>query len=768
MLIDTQKYDSWIKRHRKLIIALWISIFIVSLPFAPKLFSVVSYNITGSSNYSHINGSASNSSLQQIVIVVQSQNIYSNSSKIFLTDLVSVFPQSHVTSIYTSENASLSTIYALIYNYAAEAKAAYLRAHTNQTINSTVLSGIASSLYAKLSVSIFNVSGGKIIAGPSLSAFVNGVVRGYYNSTPQQVYLSHNFPDYPLMPASAIVSQLVNPTHNTTVVTMSVRNYSNASSTINSLAKNNGVKVYITGAQVIQNSIESSTLSGTLIAIVAGLFLAIIITGVIFKSPIAAFVPFLIFMVDIIISYSLFYFIFHFILNTSIFFFDPVLTSILMLGLSTDYIIYILYRYKQERISGQNQQKAAASAFNWAGSAVFVSGLTVISAYIVLSLFALPFIGRSGTLNAVGISVVLLSALTFLPAILHSSGDKLMRFNGKGSDSIGSVFDRIGKFDRKHAKKIIALFVAASVACFYVFITVTPGFNILGLLPNSSTKSAFYVSTNNFGYDPLDPILFTLQGGKTPPINVTTVLNTVKSTPGVYSVIPVESSSSSYNIYLKNLAFNRQAINTYNSINSYLASSGVKYKLNGTVSFLAAAYNPINGDIYPLMTILGIVIFTIISIILFSIVTPLRLVLMLVAMITIANALTIFVFYVVLSLPFIIFAQVFLITNMMGVGVDYDIFLVMRIREYSKRGYKNADAVREGLSKSGPVIISIGVILASVFFGLSLTGIPLVAEIGFIVGTGILLDTFLSILIIIPSFMFILSRYNWWPSAITK
>ena len=91
----------------------------------------------------------------------------------------------------------------------------------------------------------------------------------------------------------------------------------------------------------------------------------------------------------------------------------------------------------------------------------------------------------------------------------------------------------------------------------------------------------------------------------------------------------------------------------------------------------------------------------------------------------------------------------------------------MRIREYVKAGKTNYESIKLGLIKSGPVVASIGIIFSVVFLSLVASGVPLIAEVGFIVSMGILIDSTLSVLFIVPSIMFILQKYNWWPGLKT-
>ncbi len=758
--------DDWIKRYYKYVLIAWLIALLVSAPFALKLFSIVSYNIGQSGS----NGS--NSSVQQQVMVITGINIYSNSSKTMFDELSSAFKNGNVTSLYSTEYALLNGSYSEIrggFRLALSELYATNRvtgANVSRQLNATLVD--EAILTTSSGFSRNSSKNALFVAGPGLAQFVTGAALGYANSTPSYVFDNYEFPNYPVMPAASAMALFVNNDHNTTIAIVNNETYQNVSAVASALASSYGAKAYVTGGQALLGNLQGSTINGTTIAILVGILIAIIVTGFIFRSPIAAFVPLVVFGIDVVISYAIFYIVFNFIFHSQLSFFDPAITSILMLGLSTDYLVYILYRYKQERIDRVATKKATSFSINHAGESVLVSGITVISAYIVLSFFNLAFIGNSGPLNAMGISVVLLSALTLLPALMYAFGDRLIYPHRGGKPANRGYIDAIIAFDKKYGKTVITLFIVATIIAAYVFITFGPDLNFLGLLPASNAKTAFYVATNNFGYDPIDPLVVSVNGTANSRVNVSGIIAGLENLPGVNSVV---YGASSYNqtqldLYMNDLAFSKNAINTYNGINAYMSGTGVAYSLSGTQSFLSTSFDSINNDIPVLILVLGIVIFMILFTLIYSVYTPLRLVLMLISIVVSANALTVFLFAFVLSLPIIVIAQVFLIINMLGVGVDYDIFLVMRIREHVKRGETNENAIANGLKRSGPIIMGIGFVLATVFFSLIASGIPLLAEVGFIVGIGILLDTFLSILIIIPSFMLRLSRYNWWPSKL--
>ncbi len=753
MEINLRKFSDIIDKHHKKIIILWIAIFLISIPLAIHLFSIVSYNITGSSD----NSTSSGNNLQLIVSV--SGNAFSNNTKTFFENISNDFVYKNITSLYSIEYTLLnSTYYTIQKNAQFALNSAYLKYNlTPQTVpenlNNTIIANIANMIKNELNSS-------SITEHNSSYGFIIGIIKGYYNSSPLYVINNYNFTDYPLVPNVNDTLTLINYNHTTMISTVNNSNYSFVNSYINKISKNYGVTSYVTGSGGLSSNIESETNFGTLLAIAIGILMVIIITGFIFRSPIAAFVPLMIYGVDVTIAFSVFYIIYHIILKSTVSFFDPALAAILMLGISTDYLVYMLYRFKQEL--KKNHRESVKISINGAGAAILVSGTTVILAYSILSGFNLAFLGSTGILDSVGVLIVLVSAVTFMPAILVSLGKRVFYPNFKPGFSFEKLFSRLAHFNYRNRYFIISIFIIFIAIAAYFFVVYQPGLNFLGLLPNSGSKTAFYVATNNFKFDPIDPMIININNSRN--VNETAIYNSITSISGVsYAEVTPGDNSIQILTYLKPLGFSTQALNDYNSINNYLKSSNVNYSIDGLQVFLGSAVKTMNGDVPLLIFSLGAMVFIVLFIILFSVYTPLRLVLLIISNVIAANGVTLLIFHYILSFPFISIAQIFLITSIMGVGVDYDIFLVMRIREYVKMGKSNFDAIKMGLVKSGPVVASIGVIFSVVFLSLVASGVPIIEEVGFIVAIGILIDSVISVLFIVPSIMFLLQKYNWWP-----
>jgi RND superfamily putative drug exporter len=101
---------------------------------------------------------------------------------------------------------------------------------------------------------------------------------------------------------------------------------------------------------------------------------------------------------------------------------------------------------------------------------------------------------------------------------------------------------------------------------------------------------------------------------------------------------------------------------------------------------------------------------------------------------------------------------------MLGVGTDYDIFLVTRIREEVLSGKSDVEAIKAAISKAWVTILGLGLILSSVFASLFFSGIGVLQEISLAISSAVLVDVAIIVLFFVPSLMALAQKYNWWPS----
>jgi len=133
----------------------------------------------------------------------------------------------------------------------------------------------------------------------------------------------------------------------------------------------------------------------------------------------------------------------------------------------------------------------------WAGHAVFTSSVIVIISYLVMALFNIPLIGDGGYLNALGILITLLVALTLLPSFLHYSHGKSVlkhKFN----------FSKVASVSRNHKYMFTAFLVILLVASLIIYEITPTSFDLLSLIPNNPGKIGYYQIVKSYGFDPFD------------------------------------------------------------------------------------------------------------------------------------------------------------------------------------------------------------------------------------------------------------------------
>jgi RND superfamily putative drug exporter len=192
--------------------------------------------------------------------------------------------------------------------------------------------------------------------------------------------------------------------------------------------------------------------------------------------------------------------------------------------------------------------------------------------------------------------------------------------------------------------------------------------------------------------------------------------------------------------------------------------SSVEIHYGGTTQSIYESQSLLDTIFPQVVVILVAAIYILLLIQLRSAFTPLRLIYTILTSVVVSLALIYLTFYFTLNIPIVSFVPLFVVVTMLGVGIDYDIFLVTRIREEVLNGKSDNEAIKTAITKTGGTIMGLGLILASVFGSLLFTGIPILQEIGMAVSAAVLFDTFIVILFVVPALMGMAQRLNWWPT----
>ena len=168
------------------------------------------------------------------------------------------------------------------------------------------------------------------------------------------------------------------------------------------------------------------------------------------------------------------------------------------------------------------------------------------------------------------------------------------------------------------------------------------------------------------------------------------------------------------------------------------------------------------------VVILAAAVYVILFVQLRSAFTPIRLIITILCSVVFALAITSIIFYFALNLPILDFAPLFVVVTMLGVGIDYDIFFLTRIREEVLNGKTDNEAIVTAIDKVWVTILGLGLVLATVFASLIITDIPLLQEISLAVAAAIVIDVTVVILFFVPALMGLAQKFNWWPYKISR
>jgi putative drug exporter of the RND superfamily len=574
---------------------------------------------------------------------------------------------------------------------------------------------------------------------------------------------------------------------------------------------------YVTGGNVLSQDISDAFGPALDITIGPGVAVSLLVVALLFFAPLAAIIPIVIGAISIGIALSSIYVGIVVVGHGTISFLTPTLTILLMLGLAVDYSVIQLRRTKEERKNGRSNEESVGVSVKWAGQAVLTAGITVIVAYVVMAVANVPLFSDVGTAIALGVSILLAASMTLLPALELTLGDKLFWPSFRNGKRIGKPQGhRLAKLAEKTLKRkalvavVISLF---ALGAFYGSYRTPTGSDLLRLFPNFHSNQGLTVITNGLGSGDIGPttILVTTaspivygnnQFNQTLLNEIESVSATVASSSGVLSVTsPTRPYGASFNYssvstlpepektqYLSGMlaqigkdnktalilvgltgSFESQAaINSLLAVESHVKnlalSNGVSVYFGGSTQSTYDSQSFLTGILPEVVIILAAAVYVILLIQLRSAFTPVRLVFTILCSVAFSLAVLSVTFYYILQLPILDFAPLFVVVTMLGVGIDYDIFFVTRIREEALTGSSDDQAIKTAITKVWVTIFGLGLVLSAVFASLLATGIALLQEIALSVAAAVLIDVSIVILFFVPSLMGIAQRFNWWPS----
>lgn len=774
----------FVGRRYKLIIVFWILLFAASFPLSQQLSQVTTSSTSGGQSSTSQSALAQNLMAQEFphpqsnasaIILLQGNDVTDNATKIFTLNLERSLEApgvlnslENVTSVFDLEKAAFTGFYLQqgeSYSIAAS--------HANQTVWHETLSQYSPQLIPPVIVQNF--------ISPNKNAMIILVsfsqAPGSFGSADSDPILKN------VVTMRNIISQL-------------------------KASDNEPLQSYVTGdlATTADSSLGSTADLGRIEPVTVGAIL--ILAGLFFFAIVTPFIPLATVGMALLMAEGGLYLIGRYVIpiedTTTTFLFT------IMLGVGTDYAIFLMARYREERVEGRNKAEAVQTSITWSGESIATSATTVIIAFGAMTLTSFTLLRSIGVGLGFGVLIALLVSLTLIPSLILIAGDRIFwPTSGKRFEAYAArarkrraerpgYFRRAASFSVKRPLLVLGLALIISIPAIYISLTGTTSYDFAAGLPQAESVKGITVLEQSFGAGQIGPTQVLVQfpatiitnGNLTTGarasleelsqkiLNLTNVKEVTGPTrPDGTSIsgtdlasIGRDNRTAMLTVLFSDEPFTQNSLNTVTRMRTLISSlqnSDPSLALDtilvggasaSTLDFANETVSQFNT--IRILTVAAI--FVVLLVVLGSIPLALTGILSIGLSITWAYAATLLFFNNVLQsgVLFIIPLVVFLL--LYGIGMDYNIFILTRIREEAQKGKETRQAVVDAVDRTGGIITALALILAGALGSLLLSSNRLLEGFGFAIALAVVLDAMVVRTYLVPAVMSLLGPRAWW------
>jgi len=463
----------------------------------------------------------------------------------------------------------------------------------------------------------------------------------------------------------------------------------------------------------------------------------------------------------------------------------PILAVMLGLAVGIDYCLFVIARYRSELREGSSVPDAIARAVGAAGSAVVFAGATVIIALVGLSVVGIPFLAEMGLAAAFAVAVAVVMALTLLPAMLSVMGVRALprrerrRRRGAEAPPAPAFLLRWGAVVTRH--RVLSLFVGAGVLLVMAVPVLsmqttlsTPG----GEDPASTERAAYTIISDEFGAGSQSPLVVLAQRPDVASAQQQ-IADRLGAIEGVDMVIPAAVSADGDTAMLTVLSSSGPLDErTTALVGSVRALSGevadARLLVTGATAVGLDSDEQLHSALALYIALIVGLSFVLLVVLFRSLLVPVLATVGFLLSLGAGLGATVAVFQwgwldtVVPSpqgnpllslLPLVVTGILF------GLAMDYQVFLVSRMKEAYAIGFRPIDAIREGFRHSAGVVVAAAAIMAAVFGGFAMSPSSLVGSIALALTVGVVADAFVVRMVLIPAALALFGRAAWWMPA---
>jgi len=494
----------------------------------------------------------------------------------------------------------------------------------------------------------------------------------------------------------------------------------------------------------------------------------------------------------------------------------------IMIGVGTDYSIFLMARYREERVEGRDKAAAVQTSVTWSGESIATSATTVIIAFGAMTISSFTLLQSIGVGLGFGVLIALLVSLTLIPSFILIAGDRIFwprsgkRFENyavkarkKRSERPG-YFRRAASFSVRRPALVLGLTVLISIPAIYISLTGSTSYDFTAGLTHAESVDGLAVLEKSFGAGQIGPTQVLMQFSGTILVdgNLTKFaqasLETLSQSIGNLSNVKVVTGPTRPNGVLVNATnmrtlpsldrlailrdigkdnrtalvtvlfvdepFTQRSLDTVSHIRSLVGtlralepSLAQDTILVGGASASTLDFSSETVGQFNTMRILTVsAIFLVLLVVLGSYPLAITGILSIGLSITWAYAATLLFFNNVLQSGVLFIIPLVLFLLLYGIGMDYNIFILTRIREEAQKGKETRQAVVDAVDRTGGIITALALILAGALGSLLLSSNRLLEGFGFAIALAVVLDAMVVRTYLVPAIMSVLGHRAWW------
>jgi RND superfamily putative drug exporter len=514
---------------------------------------------------------------------------------------------------------------------------------------------------------------------------------------------------------------------------------------------------------------------------IATIVLIIVLLALMYRSPVAALLPVVTVGLVSTVAPGLIAWCakaFNFQVDQSL----QILLTIVLYGVGTDYIVFVLFRYRERLRAGEDPKQALVTAITRVGEVIASAAGAIIIAFSALLLAIFGGFRSFGPGLAIAVALMALAVVTLIPAVVSLLGTKVFWPSKSWQRTPkGTAFQRLGKFTGRRPGVVALISGGVMVALALGMLGFKSDYDQTGQLPSDTESSRGFADLQSgFPAGALSPTSIYVRSDTGSPLDsgaLQRYADELQKVPGIGGVMPGPDGAAQLNedrtvakidLLLANRPYSTEALDLaggeLRTAAHEKAPEGTTALVGGLSSVFADIRSANTRDLWVIFPVAGILIALILGLMLRSVVAPIYLMLAVVVGFLSTLGATVIAFQGIGDHPGLSFSlPIILYLFVVAIGTDYNILMIARLREEAKEGNDPHTAADLAIEHGGPSVGAAGLILAGTFASMMLAGISFLTEMGFAVSIGILISAFVMSMFLVPSITALLGHKAWWP-----